>query len=90
MNTHALTLESAINKKLTTNLKQHQFDALASFAYNPGKRLSEVIENINQGKHDEAMKLIKKVVTSGGVIMRGLVGRREKEVKLYTEGNYAN
>ena len=82
--------EIAINKKLTTNLKQHQFDALASFAYNPGKRLSEVIENINQGKHDEAMKLIKKVVTSGGVIMRGLVGRREKEVKLYTEGNYAN
>lgn len=50
--------------------------------------LPKVTNLVNQGKIGEAMHLIKLIVNSGGVKMRGLVDRRQHEVQLFLEGRY--
>lgn len=81
--------ERQVRNKMTIALTQYEFDALVSFAYNPGGALSKVTSFINQGKVGEAMHLIKLIVNSGGVKMKGLVDRRQHEVELFLEGKYS-
>lgn len=80
--------EKIVRNALKVDLVQHEFDALVSFAYNPGGRFSTVARLINQGKVSDAMKTIKLANKSGGVVMAGLVKRREHEVALYLYNNY--
>jgi GH24 family phage-related lysozyme (muramidase) len=80
--------EKLVNRKVTIELQQHEFDALVCFAYNPGGRLNKVTNYINTGKIQDAMDEIKKVIISGGTVMPGLVTRRDHEVDLYVNGNY--
>ena len=69
------------------NLKQNQFDALVSFAYNCGEGnllnstlLKKVHSNPNDPSiRDEFMKWCR----AGGQVMNGLKNRREKEADLY-------
>jgi len=79
--------ENIVRRNITVDLLQYEFDALVSFAYNPGGKFKNVAAQINQGNIVEAMKTIKSVVTSKGVVMKGLVNRREKEVSLYLYGH---
>ncbi|MEE3664819.1 glycoside hydrolase family protein [Brenneria sp. g21c3] len=67
-------------------LRQYEFDALVSFAYNPGERFSNVCDFINQGQISDAMTEIKRAITSRGTVMTGLVNRRNYEVNLYLNG----
>lgn len=81
-----------------TLLKQHQFDALVSFAYNVGSDID--IDNIPEGLGDSTLlKLIKinpnhpeipaqfrKWIKSDGKVLDGLVRRRKAEALLYTTG----
>jgi lysozyme len=85
-------------------LKQHQFDALVSFAYNVGSDID--IDKIAEGLGDSTLlKLIKqdpsnksipaefrKWNKSGGKVLSGLTRRRKYEALLYTTGelNYFN
>lgn len=80
--------EAIIRRLLRIDLLQHEFDALVSFAYNPGGRLSSVARLLNEGHVAEAMKTIKLAVTSGGIVMKGLVNRRDHEVALFLYGSY--
>ncbi len=78
--------EKIVSKNITVDLVQHEFDALVSFAYNPGSAFSEVAHYINQGHIAQAMKTIKSVVTSKSAVIPGLVKRRNDEISLYLYG----
>jgi GH24 family phage-related lysozyme (muramidase) len=79
--------EHTVRHDIHDALYQHQFDALVSFAYNPGGKWRSVSHLINHGKVTDAMKTIGSAVTSGGV-MAGLVNRRQKEINLFLFGEY--
>nr|WP_269468826.1 lysozyme [Photorhabdus akhurstii] len=80
--------EDLVRRKIKVPLRQNQFDALVSFAYNLGGRFNNVTRFINNGEVKNAMEEMKKAVTSGGVVVNGLVNRRKYEVNLYTKGDY--
>ncbi|WP_343656273.1 glycoside hydrolase family protein [Paraburkholderia caribensis] len=80
--------EEMVNHATKVDLEQSEFDALVSYAYNPGGGWSKVTNYINQKDTNSAMTEIKKHVTSGGVTFTGLVKRRDDEVVLYTKGRY--
>lgn len=80
--------ELLVKRLINIDLLQHEFDALVSFAYNPGGQFRTVAHYINQGQVADAMKTIRHVVTSKGVVFRGLVRRRDHEVALYLYGHY--
>jgi lysozyme len=70
-------------------LKQHQFDALVSFAYNVGRtgfRKSTVVASVNAGRSPRENLLA--YVTAGGAVSQGLVNRRTDEWELYNTGDY--
>jgi hypothetical protein len=80
--------ENIVRSGINVDITQYQFDALVSFAYNPGGRMGNVAHLINAGKISEAMAEIKRANLSGGKVMKGLTIRREKEVKLFLYGDY--
>lgn len=80
--------EKMVNRAIKVDLKQIEFDALVSYAYNPGGGWSKVTNFINHKDSDSAMTEVKKHVTSGGVAFSGLVKRRNDEVTLYVKGLY--
>jgi peptidoglycan hydrolase-like protein with peptidoglycan-binding domain len=80
--------ERLVKKYIRVDLKQYEFDALVSFAYNPATKFVPVCNNINDGKVEDAMKLIKSVVYSGAKLEKSLQRRRDAEVPLYVYGTY--
>ena len=80
--------EAMVQRQVHVPLHQYEFDALVSFAYNPGRSWTRVVHLINQQQRDPAMKAVHSVVTSGGKIMSGLVTRRDREVRLFLYGEY--
>jgi len=80
--------ESIVRRLIQIDLLQCEFDALVSFAYNPGGRFQTVAHHVNEGQVADAMKTIKLAVTSRGTVMKGLVNRRNQEVSLYLYGDY--
>jgi len=80
--------ERKVKEYIRIPLKQSQFDALVSFAYNPGYEFGTVMELVNNGKIAVAMAEIKKRVKSKGNIVKSLVSRRNYEVNLYLYGDY--
>lgn len=70
-------------------LTQNEFDALVSFAYNPGGRFPKVCALINKGLVSDAMDEIKRANTSKKKVVKGLVNRRRYEVDLFLNGIYA-
>jgi hypothetical protein len=77
-----------VNTAVTVDLTKNQFDALVSYAYNPGGGWHKVTDMINKGQVSAAMDEIRKYVYSGGSIFDGLVKRRKDETTLYTTGHY--
>ncbi len=69
------------------SLNQNQFDALVSFAYNLGieaLRSSTLLLKVNRDPNDVEIRVeFNKWVHSNGIILPGLVLRREKESDLY-------
>lgn len=81
--------ELMVKNRITVPLTQYEFDALVSFAYNPGGMLNKVTNDINNAKIGDAMATIKSIVRSGKNTLGGLVDRRDSEVRLYLEGKYS-
>lgn len=78
--------EAAVNRYVTVQLTQGQYDALVDFAYNCGaKNLkgSSLLQLVNKGKFLAASDEFGKWVHGGGKILPGLVRRREAERKLF-------
>lgn len=84
LKTDVIKYEGYVNNLLDTyTLNQNQFDALVSFTFNCGKQnllLLTANKTRTLGQISEKMILYSK---SNGIILRGLVRRREAEQKLF-------
>ncbi len=84
--------ENMVRHGVTIPLHQYEFDALVSYAGNPGSRNGwhATINLVNQHRFADAMAEIAKYVYSGGHVRNhGLVNRRVAESKLFLYGDYA-
>lgn len=79
--------EDAVNKSIKVTLKQHQFDALVSLAFNIGASAfskSTLVKKINSGADIKEIETEwKKWRKGGGKVLPILVRRREREIKMY-------
>lgn len=84
--------ENAVNKYVITDLKQHEFDALVSFAFNVGTQAfknSTLLKRINNNEDTESIKReFYKWKYGGGKVLPVLVARRKREYLLFKEGIY--
>jgi GH24 family phage-related lysozyme (muramidase) len=80
--------ESIVRHLVKVPLLQNEYDALVSFAYNPGGRFNRVARCINNRRIREAMEHVTAANTSGGEVAKGLVARRKREVELFLKGRY--
>ena len=76
-----------VSKLLVKQVSQHQFNALASIAYNIGMGNfggSTLLKKVNANPNDLTIAAeFKKWNKSGGKVFQGLVNRRQKESDLY-------
>ena len=78
--------EAAVNKAVTEQLTQNQFDALVSLAYNIGAGAfsqSTLVKKLNANDIRGAADQFDVWVNAGGKRMQGLVNRRSKEKQLF-------
>lgn len=79
--------ENYVNKTITRELNQNQFDALVSFAYNLGGGAlssSTLARKVNINPCDKSIEYeFSRWVKAGGKVLRGLVIRRKAESDLY-------
>lgn len=83
--------ETVVNKHVTVDLNQNEFDALVSFAYNVGeggrKKVgfsnSTLLKKLNRGDRNGAANEFHKWKRGGGRVLRGLVSRRAREAALF-------
>jgi len=79
---------NAVNKYVTVELTQNQFDALCDFVFNCGAgnfQNSTLLKKVNEKKFDEAALEFGKWVKGGGVVLPGLVKRRAAEAELFVK-----
>ena len=76
-----------VSQLLHSEVNQHQFNALVSFAYNVGItnfKNSTLLKKINENPNDESIEFeFLKWVNAGGKRIQGLVNRRVLESKMY-------
>lgn len=80
------TYEDAVNRYVTVNINQNQFDALVDFAYNCGAqnlRTSTLLRLVNKRDFMGASEQFTKWIYGGGHILPGLVKRRLSEKALF-------
>ncbi|WP_159153104.1 lysozyme [Acinetobacter johnsonii] len=78
--------EATVNKAVTAQLNQNQFDALVSLAYNIGTNAfskSTLVKKLNTNDNRAAADQFDVWVNAGGKRMQGLVNRRAKEKALF-------
>lgn len=78
--------EQAIYRNIKVELKQNQFDALASFTFNLGGgalQCSTLRQKINRQDHELVANELRKWIYAGGKKLLGLKLRREAEAELY-------
>lgn len=79
--------EGAVGKYVKVPLKQWQFDALVSFAFNLGAGnlySSTLLKKVNRNPDDPAIRQeFGKWVHAGGRVLPGLVERRKAEADMY-------
>ncbi|HXG01499.1 MAG TPA: lysozyme [Bacteroidota bacterium] len=78
--------EECIRRSVTVPLNQNQFDALVSFAFNVGCMALEnstLLRKLNAGDYAGAAQEFGKWVKSRGVILPGLIKRRDAERALF-------
>jgi lysozyme len=75
-----------VNKLVTVDLNQNQFDALVSFAYNCGigaLQKSTLLQLVNKKDFANAAKEFDKWVKVDGKVLKGLQNRRNEEQVLF-------
>lgn len=73
-------------KLVKVPLTQNQFDALVSFEYNVGYgnfAKSTLLKLLNQKKYEDAAKQFLRWKYAKGIVLAGLVKRRNAEMKLF-------
>jgi len=78
-----------VSKLVISNINQNQFNSLVSFAYNVGiasLQNSTLLKKVNANPNDKTIaNEFKKWIRAGGVIVQGLVNRRESEIINYNK-----
>ncbi|MCR1838591.1 lysozyme [Pasteurella caecimuris] len=80
--------ENAINASVNVPLKQNQFDALVSLAFNIGEgsfRRSTLLRKLNVGDYNGASQQFLVWKNAGGRVSQGLLNRRRREKALFDE-----
>jgi lysozyme len=89
--------ENHVKRLVTTDLNQHEFDALVSFTYNvgtgrpkgegkkeiPGLSTSTLLRCLNSGDRAGAARAFHQWNKGGGKVLPGLVSRRAREATLF-------
>jgi lysozyme len=78
--------EAAVNRLVTVELNQHEFDALVSFAYNCGEGAlarSSILKCLNAGDREGAARGFALWNRGGGRVLPGLVRRRADEAAMF-------
>lgn len=79
--------ENSVNENVNVDLNQNQFDALVSFVFNIGInafRESTLLRELNNGNYGAIPYQMRRWIHSGKRVIKGLVNRREKEIKLWS------
>ena len=81
------TSEQAVSMYVTSEINQNQFDALVSFTFNlgPGNlKSSTLLKRVNADPNDpDIERQFKRWISCKGVVLKGLVKRREREAAIY-------
>lgn len=78
--------ERGVERYITIPLKQGEFDAIVSFAFNLGLgtlQKSTLRQKLNRGDKEGAIESLLKYNKAGGKILKGLDNRRKDEAKLF-------
>ncbi len=78
--------QNSVFRNIKATLTQGQFDALTSFTFNLGAaalQRSTLRQKINRSEHHEVPKEFMRWIYASGVILPGLIRRRQAEVFLY-------
>ncbi len=78
--------ESAVNRLVTVDLSQNQFDALVSFVYNLGEgnfASSTLLRNVNAQQWQQAADQLLRWNRAGGQVLAGLTRRRTAERSMF-------
>jgi lysozyme len=92
-------VERGVNRLVSVDLTQYQFDALVSFAFNCGLDIdvdtraeglgdSSLLRYVNAGKFDLAYNEFPKWNKDNGKVLAGLVRRRAAERTLFAGGDW--
>ena len=77
---------AAVNRLVTVSLTQDQFDALVDFVFNVGIgnfASSTLLRELNASNFTEAAAQFERWSHAGGVVVAGLLRRRQAEAKLF-------
>jgi GH24 family phage-related lysozyme (muramidase) len=83
---HLKSVEDAINRQVTVDLNQNQFDALCSWVYNVGVgnfSSSTLLKKLNAGDVQGAADEFPRWNQAGGKVLAGLIARRGQERALF-------
>ena len=78
--------EEWVEKLVTVEMAQNEFDALVAWTFNLGPtnlRTSTLLERLNDRKFEDVPSEMKRWNRAGGVVVDGLVRRREAEALLF-------
>lgn len=85
---------AAVNKVLTRQIPQHQFDVLCSITYNIGTGAmagSTFMKRVNAGYSDaQICEALQRFKYDNGKVVKGLINRRVAESKLFITGKYSH
>ncbi|MGE3284174.1 MAG: lysozyme [Alphaproteobacteria bacterium] len=75
-----------VNRLVTVEIGQNNFDALCSFSYNTGGlEKSTLLKKLNRGDFDGAAREFDRWIYAGGKAYKGLIRRRAAERALFEE-----
>ena len=78
--------EGYVDKLVTVDLEQNQFDALVAWTFNLGPtnlKSSTMLRVLNEGKHENVPSEMRRWNKAGGEPLEGLIRRREAEGLLW-------
>lgn len=80
--------EKLVKKHVSVPIIQREFDALVSFATNPGGSIVPVMNSLNRKEVCAAMQGILQRLPKNKSIRKGLMNRRRREVEWFITGRY--
>jgi lysozyme len=86
------TAADCVNRLVTVPLSQEEFDALVDFVFNIGTghfSTSTLLRLLNTGDYEGAANEFTKWSKAGGVVLAGLLKRRQAEADLFRKGEHA-